>query len=290
MPAIKDHRHGGVTLVRDWLFEACQQLSAANIPSAQLDAEIILADTLSKDRTYLHAHPEQSIGWPQYIALNKKLELRLKHLPIAYITEYKEFYGRDFIVNKNTLIPRPESEAIIEILSKIISKTILVQNKLTRLVDIGTGSGCLGITSKLEFPNLDVTLVDISPRALKIAAKNSQNLNADVNIIKNNLLDKFSTKIDIIIANLPYVDKAWNRSPETEYEPSIALFAADYGLSLIKKLISQTDELLVDGGYIILEAEPIQHEFIKIFAEKYSLNQIYQIGYAIAFVKNKKIN
>ena len=286
MLAIKGHRHGEVTLVRDWLLEACRQLSAAGISSAHLDAEIILATALNKNRTFLHAHPEQPIS-PYFLKiLNKNLKLRLKPIPIAYIIGTKEFYGRNFAVNKNVLIPRPESEAIIEILSKIITK--LGNSHPLKLVDVGTGSGCLGITAKLEFPVLDVTLTDISLRALKVAKQNSQALSANVKIIKNNLLKDFSTRSDIIIANLPYVDTSWDRSPETAYEPSIALFSKDQGLYLITKLLSQATKLLKNGGYIILEAEPTQHEYIKAFAKQYFLDQIYQIGYAVAFVKNSK--
>ena len=286
MPATNAHRRNDVTIVRDWLSEASRQFSVADIPSAQLDAEIILATALNKDRTFLHAHPEQPIKSYLYKILNKNLKLRLKRIPIAYIVGTKEFYGRNFLVNKRVLIPRPESEAIIDILSKIINSNL--NNKLISLVDVGTGSGCLGITSKLEFPNLDVTLIDISSSALKIAKKNAKSLCAKVNFVKNNLLKNLSASPDIIIANLPYVDKTWYLSPETKKEPSLALFAADKGLFLIKKLISQTNNLLQDGGYIILEAEPSQHESIQLFAKKYSLSQIYKIGYAIAFIKNTK--
>ena len=261
--------------IKDWLTNATHQLSVASIPSARLDAEIILADTLCNDRTYLHTHPEQIISTNQQKTADVKLKSRLKRMPIAYIIGHKEFYGRDFKVTPATLIPRPESETIIDILKQILPST--------NLLDVGTGTGCLGITAKLEFPNLDVTLTDISPDALSIATFNANALLADVATLQSDLLHNYPSKPDIIIANLPYVDKNWDRSPETDYEPKLALFADNNGKSIIEELITQASNLLLPGGYIIIEADPAQHDALTEFAIKQSFTPAHQLGYVIAF-------
>lgn len=270
--------------IKDWLSDASGKMSTADIPSSRLDAELILADVLGKDRTYLHAHPEQLVSHAQTKNADHNLTLRLKRVPIAYIIGYKEFYGRKFKVSPDALIPRPESETIIELLINILKNS--QKDRPLKLVDVGTGSGCLGITAKLELPNIDVTLSDISNQALAIAEQNAKDLSANVKIIQGDLLQDYPIKMDIIVANLPYVDKLWDRSPETNYEPSLALFAGNHGLSLIKKLILQTRDHLAEDGYLIIEADPEQHYSLIESAKKQSLELFKQEGYIIAFKKN----
>lgn len=248
-----------------WLTNAIRKLLETGIPSARLDAELILSHTLKKGRTWLHAHGDETLESRQREIANARLDLRLDRVPIAYIIGHKEFYGRKFTVSTATLIPRPESEAMIELLGKL---------KLAspgRLVDVGTGSGCLGITAKLEHPELDVSLIDVDNHALNIAGKNADQLGADVTTIKSDLLSDYPFVADIILANLPYVDPEWERSPETNHEPSLALFAKDNGLDLIKKLINQTQTKLAKGGYILIEADRRQHHFITTYAEQSGL-------------------
>ncbi len=268
--------------IKDWLIDASTQLSVAEILSARLDVEIILAYTLNKDRTYLHAHPEQILDDKQLNDADRYLTQRLNRVPIAYITGCKEFYGRNFTVTPATLIPRPESEDIITILKSILLSTNYYLPS-TNLIDVGTGSGCLGITAKLEFPNLNVTLTDISTEALEIASQNAKNLASDVKIIQNNLLKNYSGQPDIIIANLPYVDKSWTRSPETNNEPALALFADNGGEALIEELIIQANKLLPDNGYLIIEADPDQQTDLINYAKKHSFTMIQQINYILAF-------
>jgi release factor glutamine methyltransferase len=270
-------------VIKDWLAQASQQLKDVGIKSASLDAEILLSNILDKNRTYLHAHPEQLIETKQLSLLENNLRKRLKRIPIAYIVGHKEFYGRDFIVTPDTLIPRPESESIIELLKKIINN---YEKKDIHLVDVGTGSGCLGITAKLEFPRINVTLSDISPKALAVARQNSDNLSSKVNTIQSDLLQNITNLFDIIIANLPYVDQEWETSPETKYEPAQALFANNKGLGLIEKLISQADKKLQKNGYLIIEADPIQHEQIIELAKEHQLTLLEILGFVISFMKD----
>lgn len=268
--------------IKNWLVESAKQLTNAGISTASLDAEVILAYALDQNRTYLHAHSEDNLDANILHQANSYLEKRIKRIPIAYIVGFKEFYGRKFQVTQDTLIPRPESEAIIELLREILPPTNY-HLPTTNLIDIGTGSGCLGITAKLEFPDIKVTLADISDAALIVAKKNAKKLAANVKIIKSNLLENYREKADIIIANLPYVDKVWTVSTETHYEPDLALFADDNGTALIKRLIDQTDTKLSDSGFLIIEADPVQHTELIECAKKHSLSLVKQSGYAVAF-------
>ena len=261
-------------LIRDWLHTATIQLVGVGIGTAKLDAEIILAHTLRKPRTYLHAHDEMQLSLREQEIADARLLLRLDRTPIAYIIGHKEFYGRKFKVTPATLIPRPESEAIITSLQKIVPNTkALINESPKRLVDVGAGSGILGITAKLEHPELDVTLIDTSRHALNVAEQNAKILHADITTLRSDLLSQYVLLADIIIANLPYVDPSWERSPETDQEPALALFADDNGLRLIKKLIEQIPAKLRSGGYLLLEADPRQHSPIIKFAKDYGLTK-----------------
>jgi len=253
--------------INAWLAEATIQLRQAGIDSARLDAEIILAHTLRKDRIYIHAHDDETLTDRQLEIANARLTLRLERTPIAYIVGHKAFYGRLFRVTPDTLIPRPESETIITLLNEHTKQSTF--STPTRLVDVGTGSGCLGITAKLEHPDFDVTLIDVSNYALKVAEGNAKSLHAPVTLLKSNLLHEYPFEADLIIANLPYVDKRWARSPETAYEPAGALFADEDGLALINQLIEQAADRLAPSGLLFLEADPRQHTAITHTAKHY---------------------
>lgn len=270
--------------ISSWLDSAKTKLDDAKIPSARLDAEILLANELSKNRTYLFAHSDQIIDNEILSKANEKLLRRSNREPIAYITGHKEFYGKNFLVNRHTLIPRPESEKIIDLLTEIIENNQKLSTNL-KLVDVGTGSGCLGIIAKLNFPKINSTLIDISKQALLIASENAKKLGAEVSIINSNLLDGYDEKADIILANLPYVDKSWQRSPETDYEPPSALFADDNGKALIKKLIIQTNQKLSKNGHLIIEADPDQHDELISFAKENNLKFCKKSDYSVVFVK-----
>jgi release factor glutamine methyltransferase len=258
--------------IKDWLDDATRQLVFAEVSTARLDSELILAHTLRQNRTYLHAHSEDILEPRDIEIANARLDLRLDHVPVAYIIGHKEFYGQRFRVTTATLIPRPESEALIDLLDQAIPKNAaLITEDALRLVDVGTGSGVLGITAKLKYPELDVTLVDISRHALKIAEQNAKNLHVEVTLLRSDLLANYAFASDIIIANLPYVDPEWERSHETKHEPQEALFAANGGKALIFQLLTQTKSKLATGGYLILEADPEQHDAIIAEAKKYGL-------------------
>jgi len=270
--------------LQKWLKSAAADLVAAGVPSASLDAEVILAHTINKPRTFLHAHPEDTLTDRQTEIANARLALRTDRVPIAYIIGHKEFYGRHFDVTTATLVPRPESELMIDLLKETLGNNAsLLPEKQKRLVDVGTGSGNLGITAKLEIPALDVTLIDNSRYALKVAENNAKTLHAEVRVLLSDLLDSYPFKADIILANLPYVDPAWERSPETNHEPASALFADNNGKALIMKLIRTIKRPLVIGGYVFIEADPDQHAAIISEAKQQDLALAKQQDYQLVF-------
>lgn len=248
--------------ISDWLREATKTLKEYDVSSARLDAEIILAHTLRKSRTWLHAHADETIEPRFHDIADARVDLRRDHVPIAYIIGHKEFYGRRFSVTPSVLVPRPESEILIEFLKQYIDTTRLFAQPAQKLIDVGTGSGVLGITAKLELPELDVTLTDTSRHALSVAKKNARLLGADVTTLSSNLLDTYPFSPDYIIANLPYVAHDWKQGEEIAHEPDEALFADDGGLALIFKLIDQADQRLQPSGILLLEADPRQHTAI----------------------------
>jgi release factor glutamine methyltransferase len=272
--------------IKQWIDFAAKSLNAVGIKSSKLDSEIILAHTLKKNRTYLHAYDDEPLDPRSEEIANARLELRLDRVPIAYIIGHKEFYGRQFNVTTATLIPRPESETIIDVLKGLLPKNeVLFDERPKLLVDIGTGSGNLGITAKLELPELDVTLLDISTQALKAAENNARLLRADVQLIKSNLLANYPFRPDIIIANLPYIDPTWKRSQETRYEPESALFAAQGGMFLINKLVVQSQAALPTEGILLLEADPRQHQEIIALATRKDFLSLRTEGYCIVLRK-----
>lgn len=264
--------------IRSWLRQATKQLKDIGIASARLDAELLLSNTLRKTRTYLHAHLDETIDPRRQDIADARLSLRLDRVPLAYILGYREFYGRQFAVTPAVLIPRPESEDMISLLLEMTTSDIVPKT----LIDIGTGSGCLGITAKLERPNLLVTLSDTSGKALAIAEKNAANLQADVFIQKQSLLSGNVQRLDYILANLPYVDKEWEVSPELRHEPDEALYARRGGLALIEELLKQAPQHCNLGALVFIEADPVQHPAIISLASSLSLQPKEVRGYIIA--------
>lgn len=271
--------------VEDFIKQTTSKLSKVGIGTARLDALVLLADAWHKDKAWLLTHSEQQIPSNIQSILSRKISARIKRKPMAYIRGKQEFYGRDFVVNKRVLIPRPESETLIDLLKPLAKKQTGV------LIDVGTGSGALGITAALECPGLEVKLIDIDPDALAVANYNACRFKLRLQFYPENLLEGFTSQLDeprnpyvqFIIANLPYVDRKWERSLETNYEPRVAIFADDGGLALIKKLIQQAPFALKAGGYLLLEADPRQHDAIIALANEQGLELIKQKDFALVF-------
>ena len=209
--------------------------------------------------------------------------------PAAYQKGLADFYGREFIVNPNVLIPRPETEAIVDTALNLLGKSYLPGVKPSearlaqnaKVLEVGTGSGCIAITLKLEAPELDIVATDISDKALEVARANTKKFGLDIKLRKTDLMDGVTERFDLVIANLPYVDENWDwlDKKALSYEPSLALYAEDHGLKLIFRLIKQAGERRVPS--LILEADPCQHDDIVKFAAKQGYSLIEKRGFVL---------
>ena len=276
-----------VTTIDNWLKLAKNKLKEAQISSYSLDSELILCNILKVDRTTILAYPKRKLTKQNIFHANHFLKRRLQHEPLAYILGFKEFYGRNFKVNSSVLVPRPETEEIIEQL-----KNNLVNNNEV-LLDIGTGSGILAVTIAKEFQNKNIKAYasDISKDALVVAKDNATMHNANISFIKSNLLENIEqnilNEVTILVANLPYVNKNWinqKKPNELHYEPQIALYSKKEGLELIEKLLNTTNKIL-NLKYLILEADPEQFCKIEKIAQENNLKKMVQKNYTIVFKK-----
>lgn len=263
----------------------------AKIPSARLDCLVILEDTLEKSREWLLAHSDEQISITKVNILNKRLTQRLKHIPLAYITGRKEFYGRSFLVNSNVLIPRPESEDIIELLKNFVPTRAKIYSPITThsppptIIDIGTGSGCLAITAKLELPGSKVIGIDNSREALLVAKQNAKHLDADVEFKISDLLESVDISDNtVLLVNLPYVPTSLITSDEITKEPSTAIFSGLDGLDHNKRFWGQLAHTKVRNLVVISESLMSQHDTMTNFAKKSGFELSRAHGLAQMFV------
>ena len=272
--------------VESWLKKSVEKLRTAEIESAKLDSELILARVLKVEQTKLHANPQKKLSKTVVFHANNFLNKRVRRIPLAYIFREKDFFGRTFFVNENVLVPRPETEILIEITKKYAKNS-------DKILDIGTGSGIIPITLKAELGDeIEVFASDISVQALAIANLNAQKiLSQNIELFESNLLEQIPaetlSKITIITANLPYVNRDWvdfEKNNELHHEPQIALYAQKNGLELIFKLIYQAQDL-PKLEKIILEADPSQFKEIEKYANGCGFSKIISENYTITFKK-----
>ena len=201
-----------------------------------------------------------------------------------------DFYGRDFVVTPDVLIPRPETEMIIDAVLDLAGKSFIagvkpakrILDAVPRILDVGTGSGCIAITLSAELNEAEVTAVDVSDAALKVARKNAGKMGTKVRFIKSDLMRKVSGDFDVVVANLPYVNKNWEwlDTEALSVEPELALYAEDDGCALIFELIRQASGRT---KFLILEADPLQHERIIDFAKQNGFYLREVRGFALVF-------
>ncbi len=225
----------------------------AGIPNPRLDAEIILSYVLNLKRIELYLQ-NYNLNKKKLLILENLVLRRVKREPVAYITGVKEFYGIEFKVTKDVLIPRPETELLVE--------TLLNYNLYNfSLLDIGTGSGNIAITLKKYNPSLDITAIDISDSALQIAKYNAKKIISHLNIsfIQSDLFENINKKFDIIVSNPPYIpsDEIGSLMPDVKnFEPKIALDGGKDGLYFYKKIINSAPQYLNNNGLLVLEINP----------------------------------
>jgi release factor glutamine methyltransferase len=245
--------------IKKWLENAVRELRKAGIETPELDAGVLLADSLKKDRSYLNAHSDYEIPKTICKIANAKLDRRLTYEPMAYVRGKQEFYGREFTVNKHVLVPRPESEDIIEEFKKIS----LPDNAV--VADVGCGSGALGITAKLECPDIEMNLLDIDENALAIAEMNAQQHKIKSQYYCGNLLEACLTSYDVLLCNLPYIPENYPINQSARHEPSLALFSGKDGLDHYRGLFKQLSTKKFGTPILICESLVQQQKtFIEI--------------------------
>ncbi len=237
---------------------------------------VLLEDLLNTNRAQLLAHPERKVTLEQQKVLNLQIERRKNHEPLAYIRGKTEFYGREFIINNHVLEPRPESETMISMLKKLYSAPN-VKGPSFHVVDVGTGSGALAITTKLEFPEAKVIATDIDKKCLAVARQNAKKHNAPIAFAYGDLMRSvFHTQNSsgrtefeyVVLANLPYVPDNFHINLAAGHEPRRAIFGGSDGLDLYRRLFAQIDSLNDKPTYILTESLPTQHkELAKIAKE-----------------------
>jgi release factor glutamine methyltransferase len=247
--------------VGTWLHDTTQVLLRSGIETARLDCLVLLEDILNKNRTQLLAYPEETLTKVQLDKLNQYIVRRAKHEPLAYIRGHTEFFGRTFLVDKNVLEPRPESETMLEML---LAAALPVR---PHIADMGTGSGALGITAALELPTARVDLIDIDRAALAVAEKNVNMFSIKAKLLQNDLLVKMPESYDVILANLPYVPDNFHINPAAQAEPRIAIFGGPDGLDLYRRMFAQIALLPRKPEYVFTEALPPQHEKLTFIAK-----------------------
>ncbi len=247
---------------RVWLKQAVLQLQNSDISTAQLDAELLLADRLKKDRSWLHAHPDFELQRSDLRILNEQITRRSNHEPIAYIRGKQEFFGREFIVSPATLTPRPETETMVEMALNLLKK-----HAIKSVADVGSGSGCISISLQLESQtSASITGYEISREALEIALKNAKKLGSTVAFRKSDITATKEgwSESELILANLPYVPTDFKINNAATHEPDFAIFGGKDGLDYYRKLF---ENLSNQVQFVLAESLPPQHSGLQKIAE-----------------------
>ena len=244
------------------LKSAIEILDKNDVGSPRLNAETLLMFVLERDRAYLYAHPERELSREEESRYVHAIEERRQGKPSQYITGHQEFWGLDLIVSPAVLIPRPETEHVVETVLELAGEH---RRRLLKIADVGTGSGCIALALASELAGAEIFGLDISPQALEIARANAARLNlaGRVKFQQSDLLGSAGfesvssdNRYDFLVCNPPYVSQ---NEPEKvqrqvrEFEPGIAVFAGKSGLEIYQRLIPQANKLLKPGGWLVME-------------------------------------
>lgn len=257
-------------LLREAVQQTHRTLEASHIPDARLEAEVMLMNVMRMQRHDLFSQQETEVSPQQEQLLAQIMERRLKREPLAYILQYKEFYGVNLLVNPNVLIPRPETECMVE--HALFMALMGMETPELVIADVGTGTGAIAINLALHLPAARIHAVDVEDSVLDVAAYNirAHNVADRVFLGKGDLLEPIPEPVDLILANLPYVpsERLPNLQPEIRWEPQLALDGGPDGLDLIRRLLEQAPGKLKDHGIILLELDPEQVPPVELLAKE----------------------
>jgi len=242
--------------IQEWLFKATKQLSERGSSSPRLDALLILEESLEQSRANILSNSKSELTKTNELKIESLLDRRLEGQPMAYILGYKEFYGIKFRVTPDVLVPRPETESLVEYALKNIP------NK-GNVLEIGTGSGCIAISLALNRSDINLLATDVSATALKIAKANAKTLDAKIEFRQADLFEGISEHFDVILANLPYVPENARRPIELNFEPSISLFGGSDGLDYYQRFLKHLPDYIdyadpESKSFALVEFSPTQ--------------------------------
>ncbi len=256
------------------LSSAITSLTNNQVPSPRMNAELLLMFTLNCDRAYLYAHPERELTGEESSRYDAALAERARGVPAQYITGHQEFWGMDLIVSPAVLIPRPETEHVIETALELLTADLRPQTSARiawsevrgprseaafRIADVGTGSGCIALALAKELPHVEIHATDISPAALEVARANAarHELEGRIQFHETDLLEGFPpSSFDFIVSNPPYVGESEADQVQLEvrkFEPRSAVFSGPTGLETIARLIPQAHTALKPSGWLVME-------------------------------------
>ena len=257
------------------LASAITRLTEDHVPSPRLNAELLLMFTLNCDRAYLFAHPERELSADERARYQAALAERIRGVPTQYITGHQEFWGMDLIVTPAVLIPRPETEHVIEAVLELqtfdlasdhqsaarpaASEVRGPKSEVLRILDVGTGSGCIALALAMEFPEAEIRATDISAAALEVARINAarHQLEKRIHFHQADLLEGLElSNLDFVVSNPPYVGNSEEDQVQLEvrkFEPRNAVFAGSGGTEVIVRLLPQAHAALRPGGRLVLE-------------------------------------
>lgn len=240
---------GGVR-IRIGLARAAHTLQA--LPSPRLDAEVLCAYVLHTSREFLFTHPEQLLTAGQHKRYAKLIQRRKNWEPVAYITGTKEFFGLPFRVNRHVLLPHPETELLVEQTLTILRSQYATQHPW--VMDVGTGSGAIAISIKKYAAHARVTAIDKSILAIRTAQKNAATHHVNIRWKQTDILKHIPAhSVDVIVANLPYLDEHDMRDPSIQFEPRQALWGGKTGLQYNQQLLAQAAQVLRPQGHLLFE-------------------------------------
>ncbi len=244
--------------VGEALRAARRRFDAAGVETAGLDAQVLLGHVLGVERAWLIAHPEAVLTPDQAAAFERLVQGREARQPVAYLTGRREFYGLDFGVDERVLVPRPETELLVERAIALVNAWRARYGQWPRVVDVGTGSGAIGVSLAVALPALPwVDLVDASPAALQVARANAERhgVAERLRFWAGDLLAPLPTPVDLALANLPYIeaDVIATLAPEVQREPRLALDGGPDGLDPFRRLFVQVPAHVAPGGALLLE-------------------------------------
>ncbi|MFH1927531.1 MAG: peptide chain release factor N(5)-glutamine methyltransferase [Chloroflexota bacterium] len=269
-------------------------LAGAEVDTPRLDAELLLCHALGWTRASLYAHPERLLSKEESERLRRLIGRRVQREPLAYLTKRKEFYGLEFLVDRRVLIPRPETELLVELavarlraMLRAMLPAMLRTDPAPIVADVGTGCGAIAVSVAIQIPTAKVYALDVSPEALEVARVNCQRhgmmrhgmtrhgVAGRVELLRGDLLEPLGERVDLVLANLPYIARSEfaTLQPEiVEYEPRVALDGGQDGMDGIRCLLEQASEHLAPGASIMLEIGSDQGAVGRVLADRFFPN------------------